>query len=121
MNALYLQRRLTSKIIKTGGITLLVIVITAYAIWRSLNYARGPEIIITSPIDGSGIISSTTIITGKVERAVNVSLNNKDINIDEEGNFKETLIIFKGNNILTFKATDQFERSVEEQLVLYGI
>jgi len=121
MNAIYLERRFTSKVAKISGIALIVLIIGAYAVWRSLNYARGPEIDIISPIQGASITTSTTDIIGKIQRAVNVSLNGRAINIDEQGNFKETLIVFRGTNILTFEAKDQFERSIKSELRLYGI
>lgn len=121
MNAIYLQRRLTSKLIKWVGISLVALIIVSYAIWRSMNYAKGPEINIISPTDGSSISASTTLVTGQVLRAVNISINDKPINIDEQGNFKETLIIFKGINALTFKAKDQFNREVEKELIVLGM
>lgn len=121
MNVIYLQRRFTAKLAKILGMSVLVILIVSYALWRSLNYARGPEIVVTSPVDGIGISASTTEIVGKIERAVNLSLNGRSITTDEEGNFKETIIIFKGNNILSLEASDQFERSTKSTLTVYGV
>lgn len=72
-------------------------------------------------MNGTSITSSTTEITGKVERAVHISLNGKPINIDEDGNFKETLIVFKGVNIITLEAKDQFDRGVQTEINLFGL
>ena len=109
------------RLIKISSGILIVLLIAAYALWRSLNYARGPHIIITSPTNGASISASTTIIRGQVERANDISLNGKAITIDEHGNFSETIIIFTGTNILTFVAHDQFKRTVQEQIRVLGL
>lgn len=121
MNAIYLQRRFASKLVKIIGVVIIVVIIAGYAIWRSMNYAKGPEIMIIAPLDGASISASTTEITGKLVRAVNLSLNGRNITIDEQGNFKETLIVFKGINTITLEAYDQFKRGVRDTLVIYGM
>ncbi|MEK7609811.1 MAG: hypothetical protein AAB470_01670 [Patescibacteria group bacterium] len=104
------------RLVKISAGILAVFLIVAYATWRSLNYARGPSITIDEPKNGATISASTTIIKGKVERVNSITLNDKPIFVDEQGNFSETLIVFPGTNILTLKAHDQFNRTVEKQL-----
>ena len=99
---------------------LIVLVIVIYAIWRSLNYARGPAITITSPVGGSSVDSDTIEIKGRVDRANNLAMNGQSISVDQQGNFDQTLIAFPGTNILTFVASDQFGRSVEKELNITG-
>lgn len=106
------------RILKIGSAVLIVLLIATYAIWRSLAYARGPHITITEPTDGASIVTSTTTIHGHVERANNITMNGKAINMDEQGNFNETIIVFPGANIITFIANDQFERSIQTQIRL---
>ena len=116
-----LTRTTFLRIIKISSGILVVLLIAAYALWRSLNYTRGPHIIITSPTNGASISASTTMIRGQVERADDISLNGRAITIDERGNFSETIIIFPGTNIITFEARDQFNRSVQEQIQVLGL
>lgn len=104
------------RIIKIGFAILIILVIVAYALWRSSAYVQGPKITLSEPINYASIDSTTTDIIGRVERANNISLNGKAISIDEQGNFKETVILFPGANILTLEARDQFNRSVREQV-----
>ena len=108
------------RIIKASSGVLVVLLIAAYALWRSLNYARGPQILITEPLNGASISTPTVMLRGQVERANTITLNGKVVLIDEQGNFNETIIIFPGTNILTFEARDQFERSVQTQLRIFG-
>ncbi|MEN9913121.1 MAG: Glucodextranase, domain [Candidatus Parcubacteria bacterium] len=106
------------RILKIGASILLVLIVAGYSIWRSSDYARGPRINITDPLNWSSIQASTTPIHGIVERAHIVTMNGKPVSIDEAGNFSEIIIVFPGTNLITFIAKDQFGRSVEERLIL---
>jgi hypothetical protein len=114
-------RRTTIRIIRAFLISLFSLCIIAYAVWRSFNYARGPSIDIYQPQNGAGIASSTVDIVGKAERIKALKLNGSEISIDEKGNFKQTIIVFPGMNIITLEAKDQFGRSVNDELVLVGL
>lgn len=110
----------TVRLIRIALISIGVLIIASYAIWRSLNYARGPEITIFEPVNGSTIPSSTVILNGKAERINNITLNGDAISIDQEGNFRETVVIFPGINKITIEASDQFERNTKTELTLFG-
>ncbi len=117
---MFSNRTKTLRFIRLSVIALFGIVIVAYAIWRSLNYARGPVIDIYQPTNGSSVASSTVKIIGRASRVNSLTLNGKTVFIDEAGNFSETLIVFPGVNILTFDAHDQFGRETEKDLELVG-
>jgi len=108
------------RIIKAAAIAIVAIIIVVYAIWRSLNYARGPKIDITSPLNGAVITATTTDIVGVVERAHNLKINDNPATIDEQGNFKQTIIVFPGINRLKIEATDQFDRNTKTILEIVG-
>ena len=116
-----LNRSTTIRLIKYLLAFFIILVITLYAIWRSLNYARGPVIEIFQPNNGSSIDSKTVNITGRVIRVNSISLNGHAITVDTEGNFNEPLVIFHGLNIITLVAKDQFDRSVKKELQLVGL
>lgn len=107
------------RIIKTGSAILVILIIVAYALWRSFTYVQGPHITITEPQNGDTVFSTTTIIRGSVERANDITLNGKSISIDEQGVFAENIILFPGVNIITLEAHDQFDRSVKTELRVY--
>ncbi len=111
---------MTLRIIKLITIGFIVSIVIGYAIWRSLNYFRGPEIVVFEPINGSSIATSTAIIRGQAERINNILLNGSPIVIDEQGNFGQIITIFPGINILTFNASDQFDRKTNLELRLLG-
>lgn len=108
------------RLLRTILAIVLILIIIAYAIWRSLNYARGPAISIASPLDGSSVDTETIEITGRADRVNNLTMNGQPITIDQQGNFDQTVIVFHGTNKITFGASDQFGRSVEKELTLVG-
>lgn len=114
------SRTTTLRFIRYGLIGLVAVVIVLYALSRSLNYIHGPRIEIFQPINGSAIASSTVTIIGRADRVNSLSLNGKAIFIDESGNFRETILVFPGINMITLTAHDQFDREVQNQLELVG-
>ncbi|MEI7462889.1 MAG: hypothetical protein WCK03_00665 [Candidatus Taylorbacteria bacterium] len=109
------------RLIKSVVTLFLASLIVAFAIWRSLNYARGSSITITEPVNGSSISSKSVLIKGHVERAKNLILNGNGININEKGEFSITILVFPGINVVTLIAKDQFGRSTEQRIVLSGL
>ena len=115
-----LTRSTNLRLIRFISIAIIAGLIIAYAIWRSLNYARGPVIEIFQPTNGSSIASSTVVINGRADRVNSLKLNGDTISVDEKGNFSQTLIVFPGLNIITLDASDQFGRSTRTELQLVG-
>jgi hypothetical protein len=115
-----LTRTTAIRFIRLVGIILLVGFIVTYAVWRSINYVKGPSIKIYEPANGTGTSSPIITIRGQAERVKNLSMNGKAISVDELGNFSEVIIVLPGLNVLTFEADDQFGRSVSEELDLVG-
>lgn len=102
--------------IKAGIIVLAILIIVGYAAWRSLNYARGPAITIFQPIDGSAVASGTIDIIGRADRVNSLAIDDEPVSLDLQGNFRETLIVFPGVNMITLDAKDQFGRRTEKQI-----
>ena len=115
-----MSRSHTIRTIRIGIISIVILAILGYIIWRSFDFLIGPKITIISPTDGASIASTTVTITGKAERLTKTSLNGSPLFIDEVGNFNQTLIVFPGYNAFTFEGTDRFGRSVQSILRLVG-
>ena len=116
-----LTRTTTLRLIRILIIAILACGIITYAVFRSLDYARGPSITIIEPTDGSSTASTTVTIRGHVDRVNAININGNPIFMDVAGNFTQTLIIFPGLNKLMFSARDQFGRIVEKKLDIVGL
>lgn len=108
------------KTLKIALLFVILALIIFYAVWRSLNYARGPEISIEFPPNKSATTSPMIRVYGRADRVNRVKLNGRDITTDEQGHFGEILTVFKGTNLITIEATDQFGRAVKKELLIAG-
>lgn len=115
-----LTRTRFAKLLRITITIAVILIVIAYAGYRSLAYLRGPQIYVFQPISGSSIASTTITIIGRVDRVNSLSLNDNPLQVDEQGNFKQTIIVFPGVNIISLEATDQFHRSTKTALQLFG-
>jgi len=100
----------------------IVIVIAAgflgYAAFQAEALYLGPRLIIDSPISGLSTSTSLVTIEGSASNISYLSLNGEKIFTDEQGNFKERILLSYGYNIVTLSATDRFGRTVTKSLQL---
>jgi hypothetical protein len=120
MNCMNLTRSSLLRLLTYGLAGIALAVVIGYAAWRSFDYLRGPTIEIFQPADGSTIASSSITILGRADRINTMNLNGRSIAMNEEGYFAEILIIFPGVNIISLSGTDQFGRSSDAQIRLFG-
>jgi hypothetical protein len=95
----------------------LVFVIIAYSTYAFWDYVDGPKLLITFPQDGYSTTSPLISVTGTAERAQFISLNDRPIYIDEQGNWKETLLLQPGYTIIKAFVRDRFGR--EQSSLIY--
>lgn len=95
------------------SLALLLGIILIYGLFRVYPIVVGPVITLTSPQDGEIVASSTFLVTGKVARAKEITLQGRPITIDTEGNFKETLVTHSPYTILVLEAIDTYGKKVQ--------
>jgi hypothetical protein len=103
-------------------ITSFVIVITigliSYAYYQSRSFIIGPKISITTPENGSTFHKPLISIEGRVERISYISMDDRQIFVDENGVFNEKLLLLPGYNIITLEVRDKFKRSIKKTIEL---
>jgi hypothetical protein len=114
------SRTETIRFAKTTAIIVLILFVVTFVVYRSLNYIKGPSITIDFPQNGSIVKTKNIVISGNAQRINKITLNGYPIFIDEQGNWKENLIIFDGLNKITIYAEDQFGRTTSKQLDIIG-
>lgn len=105
-------RRLIKKILFIS----IVLLIVAYVYYQSINLATGPEITITSPIDGSTVTESLVVFSGTTENISHITFNDRPIFINEKGEFSQALLVLPGLNIIEVDAGDRFGRTTKKIL-----
>ena len=64
--------------------------------------------------------ASVINVNGNAKNAVNLILNGREISIDKNGNFNESIALFSGYNIISIEAKDKFGNSDKKDFRLIG-
>jgi hypothetical protein len=96
------------KIIKIVGFSVFFVLIVVYAIFVSRDLIFGIKIKNVNLVDGSTFTDSIIKVTGNSENAINLTLNGREISINEQGDFEETVALLSGYNIINIRAKDKF-------------
>jgi hypothetical protein len=103
-----MEKTLSKKTIKIIGFVLFFILIIVYAIVGSKDLIWGVKIKNVNLVDGSTATSSIIKLTGDARNAIKLTLNGREISVDQNGNFSETIALLPGYNIINIKAEDKF-------------
>ena len=95
---------------------IVIIAVLGYAYFRTQDYLNGPQISITSPINGQTVTDPLLTVSGITEHVTAIYLNDRKIFIDKDNVFQEELLLYPGYNIITIWAVDRFDKRVEKQL-----
>jgi hypothetical protein len=106
---------------KKGIWLILFLLFIAYSLFQGRFVILGPSIHITSPKDGARLDTQVYTLTGVAKNIAYISLNDRQIFVDPEGNFSEKLIAARGLSIITVRARDRFGRQKEQTVrVVYN-
>jgi len=101
---------ITPKIIKIVLISLLIIALLVYLGFQIEKIFKAPQLIILQP-EKNEIISQNFIeIKGKTEKEASVFINGKEIFLDSNGEFKASLDLQKGLNLIKISAVKKHSR-----------
>jgi hypothetical protein len=96
------------KIVKTAGFSIFFILIIVFVFFRSKDLIFGVKIKDVSLVDGITVSDNIVKVNGKAKNAINLTLNGREISIDQQGNFNETIALLPEYNIINIKARDKF-------------
>ena len=108
------DRHKTRRYIKIITVIFLIVVFVGYTLYEIQKVVLGPRIEVLSPTNGSLVANSFTEISGIAKNINEISLNDRKIYTDEQGNFKEELLLAYGYNAVSLKASDKFGRKTEK-------
>ncbi len=96
------------KILQITSLLVFFLFIVVYGFFRSQNLILGVKIKNVNITDGAKISNEIMEIKGNAKNATNLALNGREISIDQEGNFSETIALLSGYNIINIIAKDKF-------------
>ncbi|OHA57653.1 MAG: hypothetical protein A2114_01825 [Candidatus Vogelbacteria bacterium GWA1_51_14] len=110
-----LKNKISPRII---AIVLAVVIVLGYGLARSYDLLAGPEIKLSELKDGQTISQELVLIKGQAKRIASLFLNGQQIFTNEEGDFREPLLLFPGYNAITLSARDKFGREVNKKIII---
>jgi hypothetical protein len=102
------MRQDAKKIIKIVSLSVLFLFIVLYAFFRSKDLLLGVRIKNVNIVDGAKVTNNIMNITGVAKNATDLTLDGREISVDQQGNFNETIALLPGYNVIELKAQDKF-------------
>lgn len=108
----------TSSKIKTIFLIFFALIIIAYSAFQSQKLLSGPVIKIISPQNGTTFNQALIEIEGSVKNVSKINLNGRQIFTNQNGYFKEKVLLSPGYNVIKIEAQDKFKNGTEKILDL---
>ncbi len=106
------------KFVRISLIAILFLGILGYAYYRSKDAIFG--ITITASVaDGATLDKPLLTITGNAVHASKFTIDDRELLLDKDGNYTDTLLLQEGYTILELEASDRFGRTKTKVLHLY--
>jgi transcriptional regulator with XRE-family HTH domain len=95
------QLVVTPKLIQNALLAVVALGIAAYFGFELKTIVAPPDISLAAPRDGMVTTERSVTVEGKTEGEVTLRINGKQVNPDDRGNFKDTLELQEGLNLIT--------------------
>jgi hypothetical protein len=103
-----MEKILSKKTLQMVALCVFFLFLAVYAFWGSHNLIFGVKIKDVNIVDGVKMTEGIIKITGNAKNAINLTLNGREITINENGDFNETIALLKGYNVVNITAKDKF-------------
>jgi hypothetical protein len=90
-----------------------------YGLFRSRDVLLGIRLDVYDITSGQSVTERVLDLKGLSAHAVKVTVNGQTALLAEDGNWKNTVILLPGYNVITVIAVDKFDKSVSKELVVY--
>ena len=108
------------KILKISLIALFFVFIITFIFFNSKDLIFGVKIKNVNLANNMKVSENILNIAGRAMSATKLTLNDREISIDQKGNFNETIALFSGYNVVSIKAQDKFGNNDEKNFRLIG-
>jgi hypothetical protein len=112
------MNRNATSILRTTIFILFALIIVGYSLFQAQKLIQGPIIDVYTPQNGATYNQTLIEIEGRARNIAYLNLNDKPIFTDQNGYFKEKLLLSPGYNIIKLDARDKFKKYTEKRLEL---
>jgi len=105
------------RIRQTAVIIFIIFLIFLGYILFSYRYAfLNPPLNITTPKNGSVILTSEIRVLGKTDSNSTVYIDKNAVSVDNNGNFEKTITVFPGKSVIDVEVINKFSRKTDKQI-----
>ena len=104
---------LDPKSIATVILSLFLLSIVGYIAFQIYKFQTPPTITVFEPVDESEVVEENIAVKGKVDFDTVVEVNDKSVDVDQEGNFEIEIQLKEGSNIVTIRARKNRNNTLE--------
>lgn len=98
----------SKKTVQISGLVLFFLIIASFAFFGATDLIFGVKIRNVNIKDGTKVTDSVMKVAGNAKNAISLVLNGREISINHDGDFDETIALLSGYNIVNIKAIDKF-------------
>lgn len=111
--------RLTTSKILSAVIAIIILVFFVYLWFEYRQFTGNPELTIRSPQNEQTVDSTSVLIEGHTDPESKVTVNDGEIGVDENGNFKEEVKLSSSRNQVIITSTNKFGRKTTQQFTVF--
>lgn len=104
---------ITPRLIKICLACLAAMAVFLYIWFQLSGLSKPPTLVIFDPAEDKTINDDVVVLVGQTDPEAEVKINDQSIQVDESGNFKETIVLQDGLNILNIVANNKFGKIAE--------
>lgn len=90
---------------------LAIVALFAYLAFQYLSLSAAPSLTIVTPQDNMIVTADSIEIVGQTDSDAVVTINSGKVNVDQDGNFKDSVKLISGQNTIDIVATNKFAKS----------
>lgn len=112
---------ISPKAVKLGFIALGIVMFFIYLGWELSGFSAPPSLKIISPQENEKVTTDSVVVAGESDKEAEVFINGQPVFVDEEGNFREQIILNAGVNPIEILARNKIgrERRVARNVLVY--
>jgi len=95
-----------------ASVVVLIVIGGFFYIYRQIGrFAAVPRLVVTEPTDGENVEGNSIEIAGFTDKDAKLTINEQPIVVNDNGEFKENVLLQKGINAITISSVNRFEKS----------
>lgn len=92
------------------------VLVVGYSLFQGQKIIQGPMITVRAPLNGATYITPLIEVRGTAKNVNSITLNDRILYIDRQGNFTDSLLLIPGYNIIKIEAKDRFGAETKKMI-----